>query len=197
MRPFSSPGFAPREVFTDYGRAELQDTEKAHKDAKVELEKMRSEIERMESERAAMIAEVEAQIERALSSMAFSETESDIGGSGSRSSSRRPSFRANSAAGSAFGDVRSESIAEESDAEGVPETPTHHHKHDAEEQKERKEKGKEEVKVQNFDGSSALPDTNMNAVDQGISEKSERIARKVLAIQEKVRRMLSFARVWC
>ena len=73
---------------------ELQETEKAHRDATVELERMRQEIERMEGERAAMIQEVEAQIERALASMAFSETESDIGGSGSRSSSRPSARRA-------------------------------------------------------------------------------------------------------
>ena len=85
---------------------------------------MRSEIERMEGERAAMISEVESQIERALASMAFSESESDIGTSASRSSSRRPSFRANSAAGSAFGDVRDESIAEEDEAENAEDSYT-------------------------------------------------------------------------
>lgn len=161
------------------GCVELQDTERAHKDARTELERMRAEIERMESERASMIAEVEAQIERALSSMAFSETESDIGaGGGSRASSRRPSFRAGSAAGSAFGDVRDESIAEEDgDVDAVAVETSKH------ESAVKKEDG---AKVQNFDGTAALPDGNMNAVDMGITEKSERIARKVLAIQEKV-----------
>ncbi|EJD47768.1 hypothetical protein AURDEDRAFT_113372 [Auricularia subglabra TFB-10046 SS5] len=168
-------------------QSQLQDTERAHKDATVELEKMRQEIERMEGERAAMIQEVEAQIERALASMAFSETESDIGGSPSQSSSRRPSFaRAASATGSAFGDVRSESIAEETD-DGEPlETPT------SRKPVEEKEKEKEtKVEAQNFDGSAAMPDSNMSAVDMGITEKSDRIARKVLAIQEKLESALA------
>ncbi|KAH9081650.1 hypothetical protein EDB83DRAFT_2512508 [Lactarius deliciosus] len=49
---------------------QLKDTEVAHRDALVELQKMRDTMENMEQERAEMVAEVEAQIEKALASMA-------------------------------------------------------------------------------------------------------------------------------
>lgn len=45
------------------------DTEGAHRAAMVELERMKVNMDKMESERAQMVAEVEAQIERALQSM--------------------------------------------------------------------------------------------------------------------------------
>ena len=68
----------------------MRDTEKAHKAAQTELEQMREQMEQMEDERAQMIAEVEAQIERALAHMAVDAEDSDYGGSrpSSRMSSR-------------------------------------------------------------------------------------------------------------
>ena len=70
----------------------------AHRQALQELEQMRQNMEKMEEERAEMIAEVEAQIERALAHMAVDVEDSDYGGS--RPSSRRPEGRAGSRGGS-------------------------------------------------------------------------------------------------
>ena len=61
--------------------AELKETEEAHNKALRELEEMRNTMEKMEEERAEMIAEVEAQIERALAHMAVDAEDSDYGGS--------------------------------------------------------------------------------------------------------------------
>ena len=55
---------------------QLADTEGAHRAAVEELERMKTTMEKMEEERAFMVAEVEAQIERALASMMLG-TESD------------------------------------------------------------------------------------------------------------------------
>ena len=55
---------------------QLADTEGAHRAAVEELERMKNMMEKMEDERASMVAEVEAQIERALASMMLG-TESD------------------------------------------------------------------------------------------------------------------------
>ncbi len=60
---------------------ELRDTENAHKKATEELEQMREMMDRMEEERAEMVAEVEAQIERALTSMAVDFDDSDYASS--------------------------------------------------------------------------------------------------------------------
>ncbi|KIO33535.1 hypothetical protein M407DRAFT_3872 [Tulasnella calospora MUT 4182] len=51
----------------------LVDTESKHKHAVVELERMKVEMEEMEEEREKMVADVEAQIERALASMTLSD----------------------------------------------------------------------------------------------------------------------------
>ena len=69
--------------------AELKETEDNHKKALRELEEMRNTMEKMEEERAEMIAEVEAQIERALANMAVDAEDSEYGGS-------RPSSRLSS-----------------------------------------------------------------------------------------------------
>ncbi|KAG8741009.1 hypothetical protein FRC10_003468 [Ceratobasidium sp. 414] len=55
--------------------AELHAKEEAHQAALVELDTMKRNMDEMERERAQMVAEVEAQIERALASMAFSDGE--------------------------------------------------------------------------------------------------------------------------
>ena len=73
-------------------RTELRETEHAHREATVELERMKETMERMELERAEMIAEVEMQIERALASMAVDIDESDY-------SSSRPQSRLSNLSG--------------------------------------------------------------------------------------------------
>jgi hypothetical protein len=49
---------------------QLRDTETAHRDAIIELEKTKETMEKIEDERAEMVASVGVQIERALASMA-------------------------------------------------------------------------------------------------------------------------------
>lgn len=175
---------------------ELRDTETAHRDALGELETMREAMEKMEEERAAMIAEVEAQIERALASMAVDIEESD---GESRPSSRMSSRSAPSALrrpseGRAARPLRSfstDSTLAESYEVGMDGGP-----------------GKTEtvLEVPEEDGSGDgdgestpakkkrfsaalldLPQDGMTAVDEGISQKSDKIALKVSQIQRKVR----------
>ena len=59
------------------GVSELKETESAHREALVELQKMRETMEFMEQERAEMVTKVEAQIEKALASMAMDIDDSD------------------------------------------------------------------------------------------------------------------------
>jgi nicotinamide N-methyltransferase len=67
----------------------------------IELERMREEMDEMERERSQMIAEVEAQIERALVSMAFSDNTSDaILSEGAGASLSRPNSALSSRASS-------------------------------------------------------------------------------------------------
>jgi NTP pyrophosphatase (non-canonical NTP hydrolase) len=59
----------------DVQSAELQETESAQRAAAQELEKMKHNMEKMELERSQMVAEVEAQIERALQSMMIGDSD--------------------------------------------------------------------------------------------------------------------------
>ncbi|TBU48319.1 AEX-3 domain-containing protein [Dichomitus squalens] len=179
---------------------QLSETEQAHKAALEELEAMREQMERMEEERAEMIAEVEAQIERALAHMAVDVDDSDYGGS--RPSSRLSTRSAPSASGGAHrrgSDARArplrsfstESTLAESFANGddliktervtgtlveVDEPESDEHLQVAEKKAKRFSAGAE---AEQHDG--------MKAVDEGISQKSDKIAQKVLQIQRKVR----------
>ncbi|CAG7852425.1 SubName: Full=Uncharacterized protein {ECO:0000313/EMBL:CCA70849.1} [Serendipita indica DSM 11827] len=58
-------------------QAQLYETEGAHRAAVVELDRMKNNMEKMELERAQMVAEVEAQIERALQSMMVGDSEGE------------------------------------------------------------------------------------------------------------------------
>ncbi len=144
----------------------------------------------MEIERAEMVAEVEAQIERALASMAVDLDESDY-------VSSRPQSRLSTASGTrsrkqsdaamktkVLRSFSTESTLAEQREEG-----------DA-----AKEHSAEEVDLQSsspaprkkrFSASEVdLPQDGMNAVDEGISIKSDKIAQKVIEIQHKVRQPL-------
>jgi len=164
---------------------------------------MRETMEKMEQERAEMVAEVEAQIERALQSMAVGMDESDYSSSRSQSrlsdvsapQSRSQSRRASDASKSrhlrSFGteSTLAESYGEDieaADAEDATIAP----------QKITRETGTiveddEEdhtaTKKKRFSASDMeAPQDGMNAVDEGISQKSDKIAQKVLEIQQKV-----------
>jgi EEF1A N-terminal glycine/lysine methyltransferase len=175
---------------------ELKDTESAHKEAMLELARMKETMDTMEQERAEMVAEVEAQIERALASMAVDIDESDYGSSrpssrlssaSAPSRSRRVSDAAKTHHLRSFGtestlaeaydehdrefphgsksDMTTGTI-EEDDEEDLPSTPS---------------------RKKRFSASEVdAPQDGMNAVDEGISRKSEKIAQKVLQIEHKV-----------
>ncbi|TFK30441.1 DENN domain-containing protein [Coprinopsis marcescibilis] len=177
-------------------QTQLRETENAHREAAVELSQMKETMERMEIERSQMIAEVEAQIEMALASMAVDIDDSDYGSSRPQSRlsnrsgvrSRRASdavrtrqlrsFATDSTLAESYGeevvdssDVRSEraqgTIAEEDEEPSA-------------------------AKKKRFSASEVeVPQDGMNAVDEGISQKSDRIAQKVLEIQNKLESALA------
>ncbi|KNZ73437.1 DENN domain-containing protein [Termitomyces sp. J132] len=180
---------------------QLKETESAHKEAILELERMRETMEKMEQERAEMVAEVEAQIERALASMAVDLDESDY-------ASSRPSSRPNSRLSSTSRPSRSR---QPSDAAmktrllrtfGTEETLTESYGEIEDEELSTNNvntvtKTKEAIpevdgrvtpnKKKRFSASEVdLLQDGMSAVDEGISFKSDKIAQKVLEIEKKV-----------
>ncbi|KAI0669882.1 AEX-3 domain-containing protein [Trametes maxima] len=183
---------------------QLMETEKAHSSALQELQEMRETMEKMEEERADMIAEVEAQIERALAHMAVDVEDSDYGGSrpSSRMSSRsapsgstyrrgsdsraRPlrSFSTESTLAESYsGDLREEFTVQPERATGtVLEEPEQEEAEDMEIQKEKERLRKKRFSAADMDAQQ----DGMKAVDEGISQKSDKIAQKVLQIQRKL-----------
>ncbi|GJJ09686.1 hypothetical protein Clacol_003910 [Clathrus columnatus] len=184
---------------------QLRETEGAHRTALLELEQMRQHMVKMEEERAAMMAEVEAQIERALQSMMVSESEPEdqdrvlsfTSPRPSRPSSRRSSV--NSASGprpsrrlGADGPLPEDVEAEEEATQYKP----HKSKDDEKERpsKEKEKENEEEIepkKLKRFSATRDLPGDSIYAVDENISERSDRISRKVLEIQQKLENALS------
>ena len=181
--------------------SELKETEVAHREALVELQKMRDTMDTMEQERAEMVAEVEAQIEKALASMAVDIDDSDEDddsrpasrmssssiGHLSRPNSRTSRSRCTSDAGTrkqlrSFGTESTlvetyETMREES--QGKLELAK------GEVIEEEDEAPQSPTKKNRFSASGDGQD-GMTAVDEGISERSDRIAAKVLQIQQKV-----------
>ncbi|KAJ7038207.1 AEX-3 domain-containing protein [Mycena alexandri] len=184
---------------------QLKDTESAHSEARAELERMRDTMDKMEQERAEMVAEVEAQIERALASMAV-DIESDYeGNDSSRPNSRlssRPGSRATSRSRRASDATKrplrsfgTESTLAES-YEAADLDMEHVKKLDRE--TDTIPEGEEEDlpaspnRKKRFSASETdMPQDGMNAVDEGISQKSDRIAQKVLQIQQKLENALA------
>ena len=177
-----------------YCLTELYETEGAHKEALQELERMRETMERMEQERAEMIAEVEAQIERALASMAVDMDDSDYGGS--RPSSRLSSRSAPSAlhrSGSRPRPLRSFSTESTltdlyAAGNGREDVGTKSHRTATVEEVEEPSEDPDLSKRRKRFSATQLdaPQDGMSAVDEGISQKSDSIAQKVLDIQRKV-----------
>jgi EEF1A N-terminal glycine/lysine methyltransferase len=171
------------------GFSELNDTESAHKEALLEMEKMRETMKRMEEERLQMVAEIEQSIEQALVSMTVGFTESDYGDS--RPSSRLSSFsgtrsrRASDATRmKSFGtdSTLAESYDElKEDARGIRSSDT------IEEEDEQEHSPLPNLNPKRFSASRVeMPQDTMAAVDEGISERSDKITQKVLEIQQKV-----------
>jgi EEF1A N-terminal glycine/lysine methyltransferase len=183
--------------------SELKQTESAHGDALTELQKMRDTMDNMEQERAEMVAEVEAQIEKALASMAVDIDESDEDDD-SRSVSRMSS---SSTGRLSRPDSRASRSRRTSDAGmgkqlrsfGTESTLVETYETMREEAQGKLDLAKEEV-IEEEDEGPQSPTKNsrfsasggdgqqdgMTAVDEGISERSDRIAAKVLQIQQKV-----------
>ncbi|KAI0361598.1 hypothetical protein OH77DRAFT_1469410 [Trametes cingulata] len=186
---------------------QLQETEQAHRTALQELQQMRETMEKMEEERAEMIAEVEAQIERALAHMAVDVEDSDYGGSrpSSRLSSRsapstyrrgsdarsRPlrSFSTESTLAESYSaDLRDEFTVQPERATGtLLEEPEAEEEEDIEKEKEREKLRKKRFSAAELD----TQQDGMKAVDEGISQKSDKIAQKVLQIQRKLESALA------
>jgi len=203
---------------------ELKEAENAHRDAVAELEKMRDAMVKMEQERLEMVAEVEAQIERALASMQveiLSEVSEYSDGSrpNSRMSdlptiSRRPMTpgspgarsRKGSMTGKRLGSYGTESTLVDYDDDvrnNVADRST-----TVIQETEEEAEGEERRKRPSIDNVQEIPDEDvtivkkrfsaeansvdknhqdaMGAVDMGISEKSDKIAQKVMEIQRKV-----------
>ncbi|KAJ7092723.1 AEX-3 domain-containing protein [Mycena epipterygia] len=183
---------------------QLKDTESAHTEAVHELERMRDTMEKMEQERAEMVAEVEAQIERALASMAV-DIDSDYGSSrpssrlssrpGSRASVSR-SRRTSDAAKRPLRSFGTESTLaesyEEADLERVVVGKQMDRETDTIPEGEEEETPASPNRKKRFSASEAdMPQDGMNAVDEGISQKSDKIAQKVLEIQQKLENALA------
>lgn len=157
---------------------------------------MKETMEKMEDERAEMVAEVEAQIERALASMAVEFDESDYGGSRphsrlsnvSGSRSRRASDASKSRHLRSFG---TESTLAESYGEPIQSVIEEDDEADATIRERLStsipEVDEEPISKKRFSASEInIPQDGMNAVDESISQKSDKIAQKVLEIQQKV-----------
>ncbi|KAG6890405.1 hypothetical protein C0995_008759 [Termitomyces sp. Mi166 len=184
---------------------QLKETELAHKEAILELERMRETMEKMERERAEMVAEVEAQIERALASMAVDLDESDYANSRPNS---RPSSRLSSTS-------RPSRSRQPSDAAtkarllrlfGTEETLAETYGEIEDEELPTKNMTKTKETIPEADGSMTpnkrrfsaselnMPQDGMSAVDEGISVKSDKIAQKVLEIEQKLENALAAER---
>jgi hypothetical protein len=194
-------------------QSRLVETEQAHNDALIELERMRDTMERMEQERAEMVAEVEAQIERALASMAVDvDVDSDYGGElssrpGSRMStsarsasgtrSRRDSDAVKSVShesnGSRLRSFGTESTLAESYERGMDDTlVASKSERETDTIAEEEEAPASLVKTKRFSATqSEVVQDGMMAVDEGISERSDKIAQKVLQIQQKLETALA------
>jgi EEF1A N-terminal glycine/lysine methyltransferase len=162
----------------------------------VELEQMKDTMERMELERAEMVAEVEAQIERALQSMAVELDDSDY-------SDSRPGSSMSNHSGMSGGRSRkiseitmrplrsfpTESTLAESYGEGRDDTLVSKIERHTEtiEEDEEEDRPVSPSKKKRFSATrDDLPQDGMTAVDEGISQKSDGIAKKVWEIQQKV-----------
>lgn len=168
-----------------------------------ELAEMRENMERMEEERAEMMAEVEAQIERALASMAVDIDVDSEYSDYSRHS--RPSSRTSSRASHTFPKSRRGSDAQKARLPSIGTESTlaeSYQEHDI--QGERNISGigpRETGTIEEEDEEPVSPakkkrfsatveeeshQDTMKAMDEDISSKSDKIAQKVLQIQQKV-----------
>lgn len=177
-------------------QSQLKETEMAHKEALEELSRMKETMERMEMERAEMIAEVEAQIERALASMAVDMDESEYGSRPtSRMSSRSaPNMRRSGSRSRPLRSFSTDSTLAESYShgalreEGVSKHP--HRTSTVPEMPEPEDSDSTSKKKKRFSAGRGEQDA-MTAVDEGINQKTDKIAQKVMQIQRKLETALA------
>ncbi|KAJ7597034.1 DENN domain-containing protein [Mycena floridula] len=164
----------------------LKATESAHREAQQELDTMRQAMEKMEEDRNAMVAEVEAQIARAISSITLGIEDSEYGGSSRHSS--RPSSRLSSYSGTGTRSRRASDAATKRMRSFGTESTL------AEETVENDDNSsvdeEEAIKKKRFSAAD-LDTADMAAVDAGISANSELMAKKVLEIQQKLESALA------
>jgi len=161
----------------------------------IELERMRVNMDEMERERAQMVAEVEAQIEKALQSMAFSDgvSISDSSRPGSVFSTRPNSPSVNSVgrpvrsfgtASTLAGDEDVKSGDDKNLAEASEDITAVHPTSDGE--------PLTEVRLRKFSATHMDSTTDgLKGMDHGITEKSDQVAQKVLQIQQKLETALA------
>lgn len=170
---------------------ELHETETAHKDAITELERMREAMDKMEEERAQLVEEVEAQIERALASMSLAVEMGDSDAESQAESHRSMSSRPSSGVGSRRSSNAGHSIpprpfSTDSTLAGTAET-------DEETRHSMDSSAFSEVEASPTVGHDEHPrpstvdrSSDMVAVDESIHQNTDRIAQKVMQIQQKV-----------
>ena len=157
---------------------------------------MREAMEKMEEERAQLVAEVEAQIERALASMSMAIDVSDSE-DGSQAGSHRsvladsrpasgPGSRRSSNAGQSF---PPRSISTESTLAETAETDEET-RHSVDSSVGVTEEDAPPRSITNVEAPRVVERGNdaMSAVDEGIHQNTDNISKKVLQIQQKVRR---------
>lgn len=182
----------------------------------IELERMREEMDEMERERSQMIAEVEAQIEHALVSMAFSDNMSDAPLSeGAGASLSRPNSALSSAAASSRNDgsqghhlrsfatgttlaenvdlIDSHPAGEELGARLSPTMMTTVKEVDEETLPDASRRAPSaeplsEKALRRFSATRRESHADsLRGVDYGIAERTDAVAQKMLQIQQKVR----------
>ncbi|KAL5535522.1 hypothetical protein ACEPAF_3616 [Sanghuangporus sanghuang] len=173
---------------------QLRETETAHRDALIELENMRSAMQKMEDERDKLVAEVEMQIERALQSMSMSiemsdseEDGSQLGGENSAVSSRSSSRVGSSHA--TRSPMRTQSIDSATLAGTAESEEITKHSLETTTIAEEEEEEAPVSTTMNIDATETAVDRSqdaMVAVDEGIHSNTDRIAQSVLQIQQKL-----------
>lgn len=151
----------------------------------IEMERLRDYIDKMEEERSQLVAEVEAQIERALANMAIPVEMSDSEAEeGSQMLDSLPPTRPASSAGVSFArrSINTETTLADT---GETDEETRHSVDSTIPEIDERDAASETNHSQRTPGDKGSD--AMDAVDEGIHQNSDKIAQKVLQIQQKVR----------
>ena len=186
-------------IFFDYSLLnllELYETESAHKEALVELERMREAMDKMEEERAQLVEEVEAQIERALASMSMAvemgDSDAESQPESQQSASSRPASR--NETGSRRSSNASRSIPPRPFSTDSTLAETAETDEETRHSLDSTAFGEGDVEASptmvhsghSIRSSTVDRSSDMGAVDESIHQNTDKIAQKVLQIQQKV-----------